>query len=44
MSLTFDAVEDLDTVLTDLEPMFVEIPRPALFLVGKAFVRYRRQG
>ena len=22
----------------------IEIPRPALFLAGKAFVRYRRQG
>ena len=24
--------------------MMIEIPRPALFLAGKAFVRYRRQG
>ncbi len=22
----------------------IEVPRPALFLAGKAFVRYRRQG
>jgi len=44
LSLTFDAVEDLDAVVTDLELKFLEVPRPALFLAGKAFVRYRRQG
>jgi predicted nucleic acid-binding protein len=44
LSLTFDAVEDLDAVVADLELKYVEVPRPALFLAGKAFVRYRRQG
>jgi len=44
LSLTFDAVDDLDAVVTDLELRFLEVPRPALFLAGKAFVRYRRQG
>lgn len=44
LSLTFDAVEELDSVLSELDLAFVEIPRPALFLAGKAFVRYRRQG
>ena len=44
LSLTFDAFEDLDAAVFDLELKFVEIPRPALFLAGKAFVRYRRQG
>lgn len=31
-------------MITDLELKFLEVPRPALFLAGKAFVRYRRQG
>lgn len=44
LSLTFERVEDLDAVLTELELKFLEIPHPALFVAGKAFVRYRRQG
>ena len=44
LSLTFDAVEELDAVVSDMELKFMEIPRPALFLAGKAFVRYRKQG
>lgn len=44
LSLTFDAVEDLDSVVSGLELKYLELPRPALFLAGKAFVRYRRQG
>jgi Predicted nucleic acid-binding protein, contains PIN domain len=43
LSVTFDAVEDLDSAVSDLELKFVEIPRAALFLAGKAFVRYRKQ-
>lgn len=33
-------VESID----DLDLAMVEMPRPALFLAGKAFVRYRRRG
>jgi predicted nucleic acid-binding protein len=44
LSLTFAAVEDLDAVIAELELRFLETPRPALFLAGKAFIRYRRQG
>ena len=44
LSLTFTRVEALDKVLTDLELPVVEIPRPALFLAGKAFAQYRRNG
>ncbi|MGC1955906.1 MAG: type II toxin-antitoxin system VapC family toxin [Gammaproteobacteria bacterium] len=44
LSLAFDAVEELDAVVSDMELKFVEIPRAALFLAGKAFVRYRKQG
>lgn len=44
MSLTFSTVEALDQTLEDLGLVMIAIPRPALFLAGKAFVRYRRQG
>jgi hypothetical protein len=44
LSLTFSTVEALDETLDALGLTMVEIPRPALFLAGKAFVRYRRQG
>lgn len=44
LSLTFSTVEALDKTIEDLDLALVEIPRPALFLAGKAFVRYRRQG
>lgn len=44
LSLTFSTVEALDQVLDDLGLVMIELPRPALFLAGKAFVRYRRQG
>jgi len=44
LSLTFSTVEVLDRTLDNLGLVMVEIPRPALFLAGKAFVRYRRQG
>lgn len=44
LSLTFSGVEALDATVRDLELEFEEIPRPALFLAGKAFARYRRLG
>lgn len=44
LSLTFSTVEALDQTLDELGLVMVEIPRPALFLAGKAFVHYRRQG
>lgn len=44
LSLTFSTVEALDRTIDDLNLTMLEIPRPALFLAGKAFVRYRRQG
>jgi predicted nucleic acid-binding protein len=44
LSLTFTSVEALDETLADLGLHFLELPRPALFLAGKAFARYRRQG
>jgi predicted nucleic acid-binding protein len=44
LSLTFSTVEALDNTINDLGLALIEVPRPALFLAGKAFVRYRRQG
>lgn len=44
LSLAFSTVEALDRAIHDLDLVMVELPRPALFLAGKAFVRYRRQG
>lgn len=44
LSLTFSTVEALDQTIEDLGLAMIELPRPALFLAGKAFVRYRRQG
>ena len=44
LSLTFSTVEALDRTVDDQGLTMIEIPKPALFLAGKAFVRYRRQG
>lgn len=44
LSLTFSTVEALDKAIENLGMAVLELPRPALFLAGKAFVCYRRQG
>lgn len=44
LSLAFSTVEALDHVLDGMELRLLEIPKPALFLAGKAFVQYRRSG
>lgn len=44
LSLTFSSVERLDEVLADLALVYLELPRPALFLAGKAYVKYRQRG
>ena len=44
LSLTFSAVETLDNTIESLGLTVAELPRPALFLAGKAYARYRRQG
>lgn len=43
LSLTFSKVETLDKTIASLALAFAELPRPALFLAGKAFAQYRRQ-
>lgn len=44
LSLAFDTVEALDAAVAGMDLAVAELPRPALFLAGKAFVRYRREG
>ncbi|MDD5033975.1 MAG: type II toxin-antitoxin system VapC family toxin [Methylococcaceae bacterium] len=44
LSLTFSTAEALDQAVADLRLDVLEMPRPALFLAGKAFIRYRRAG
>lgn len=44
LSQTFSTFEALDEVVEKLGLVLQEIPRPALFLAGKAFVRYRKLG
>ena len=42
LSQAFSTIEALDRVVDGLELRSLEIPRPALFLAGKAFAQYRR--
>jgi predicted nucleic acid-binding protein len=44
LSLTFSRFEVLDQTLAAMEIQFLDIPRPALFLAGKAFAQYRKRG
>lgn len=44
LSLAFSTLEALDRVLEDMELPVLDLPKPALFLAGKAFVQYRRSG
>ena len=44
LSLSYATLEALDRVMTTLGLQLREIPRPALYLAGKAYLRYRRRG
>lgn len=44
LSHTFSTFEALDEVVSELGLAMLELPRPALFLACKAFIRYRRGG
>jgi predicted nucleic acid-binding protein len=44
LSLTFSRVEALDRAVESMGLALKELPRPALFLAGKAFALYRRKG
>ena len=44
LSLNFNNVDQLDKVIADLQLVFVEMPRMALFLAAHAFAAYRQHG
>ena len=44
LSLSFSTFELLDRVVATMQLTLREIPRPALFLAGKAYLQYRRRG
>ena len=44
LSVTFSDLAVLDQTVATMELALKELPRPALFLAGKAFVQYRREG
>jgi len=44
LSLTFNSVESLDEAVESMALIMAELPRAALFLAGKAFIKYRREG
>lgn len=43
ISIAFARIEELETSLSGCGLRFIVIPKEALFLAGKAFLRYRRQ-
>lgn len=44
LSLAFDSVDALDSAISRMGLAMEEIPRAALFLAGRAFMKYRRAG
>lgn len=44
LSVGYRRIRDLDAMLAAAGIVLMQIPRPALFLAGKAFQRYRRAG
>ena len=44
ISLSYTRIEALDAVVSRMELTLSELPRPALFLAGKAFAQYRKRG
>ena len=44
LSVAFSSIEELDASLATMRLHQLEIPRPALFLAGKAFLHYRQRG
>lgn len=44
LSVAFSSIEALNEAVDTMQLRHLELPRPALFLAGKAFTRYRQQG
>jgi len=43
-SVGYDRIEEVERLLKDVDIGWADVPREALFLAGKAFQQYRRQG
>lgn len=43
-SVGYDRIKDVERLLKDVDIGWADVPREALFLAGKAFQQYRRQG
>lgn len=43
-SVGYERIEEVEQLLTDVDIGWSDVPREALFLAGKAFQTYRRQG
>lgn len=44
LSLAFDSVQAIDDAISSMDLRYQELPRPALFLAGRAFLAYRKEG
>ena len=44
LSLSFESVAAVDDAIGDMGLTFQELPRAALFLAGRAFLKFRRDG
>lgn len=44
ISIGFKLIEDLESAISQLGCRLLEIPKEALFLAGKAFIRYKKRG
>lgn len=44
LSVGFERIEEVDGLVSAASLTVLDIPRPALFLAGKAFLDYRRKG
>lgn len=43
VSIGFEKIEEVETAISALGVKVIEMPREALFLTGKAFLKYRRK-
>ena len=44
LSVSYSTLDALNQAVAKMELLFVEIPKAALYLAGRAFLRYRREG
>ncbi len=44
LSVRYERIEDLETLLSEMGVGFLNVPKPALFLAGRIFGRYRQAG